>query len=435
MKNIIMLFLVMFASVYMQAQSYFIDFSASGISTTLDSVYVKNLTQLTSLTLSGNDTLHLLGTTEINELIENQNHVTIYPNPFVEKTYVEFFNEAPANVIVTVYDLIGRQIFQKKQKIQSGISVFELSGFSTGNYQIIISSNSWQKTASFVSLHTGVANPQIQFKSVSIHEQKPKSIEKNAKNIVQMPYTFGDQMLYIGFSDIYSEDIIDVPTLTQTLNFEFSLSSCGGSYIDSRDSNQYATVRIGNQCWMKENVKYLPSVIGPTFGSMTNPYYYVYNYNGTEVSAAKATTFYSVYGVLYNWEASLTACPEGWHLPIDNEWKELEIEIGLTPYQANDINWRGTNQGSKLAGNDSLWYSDVLTNNIAFGEIDFVAIPGGIRSDYAAFYSLNFHSFMWTATISGSNGAFARYISYNHSEIGRSGYGRDFGFTVRCIKD
>ena len=41
------------------------------------------------------------------------------------------------------------------------------------------------------------------------------------------------------------------------------------------------------------------------------------NDEGTVVGDAKATSNYTTYGVLYNWRASLLACPSGWHLPTD----------------------------------------------------------------------------------------------------------------------
>ena len=60
---------------------------------------------------------------------------------------------------------------------------------------------------------------------------------------------------------------------------------------------------------MAENLKFLPSVVGPTKDSETTPYYYVFGYDGTNVTDAKIKGGYVTYGVLYNWAASLSACP------------------------------------------------------------------------------------------------------------------------------
>ena len=106
---------------------------------------------------------------------------------------------------------------------------------------------------------------------------------------------------------------------------------------DSRDSQIYQYKTIGTQVWMTENLAYLPSVVGPGTGSNSTAYYYVYGYDGTDVDAAKATSNYTTYGVLYNWPAAMSGaasssadpsgvqgiCPTGWHLPSDAEWTTL----------------------------------------------------------------------------------------------------------------
>jgi hypothetical protein len=89
------------------------------------------------------------------------------------------------------------------------------------------------------------------------------------------------------------------------------------------EGNGYKTVKIGKQWWMAENLAYLPTVNPPTEGSVTNPYYYVYNYIGTNVAEAKESEIYKTFGVLYNWPAAMNACPKGWHLPSYAEWEQL----------------------------------------------------------------------------------------------------------------
>jgi uncharacterized protein (TIGR02145 family) len=102
-----------------------------------------------------------------------------------------------------------------------------------------------------------------------------------------------------------------------------------GSFTDSRDGKTYKTVKIGDQWWMAENLAWLPAVNPVNDNSSTEKYYYVSGYNGTDVSAAKATQNYTTYGVLYNWPAAMNgaagsdanpssvqgACPAGWHIP------------------------------------------------------------------------------------------------------------------------
>lgn len=132
---------------------------------------------------------------------------------------------------------------------------------------------------------------------------------------------------------------------------------CGDDfeYTDPRDSNVYSIVQIGTQCWMAENLRYLPSVVGPGTRSKTTPYYYVYAYNGTDVSVAKTTYSYNNYGALYNWPAALTACPSGWHLPSDAELTSLRNTTGDTKGGLIKAGWFTNVFGGFLEGWRGLW--------------------------------------------------------------------------------
>ena len=86
------------------------------------------------------------------------------------------------------------------------------------------------------------------------------------------------------------------------------------TFVDGRDNNSYDVVTIGDQVWMAENMRYLPNVSSPKSMSDEDYYnakYYVYGYDGTDVTEAKNLNEYNTYGVLYNQTAARTACPTG----------------------------------------------------------------------------------------------------------------------------
>jgi uncharacterized protein (TIGR02145 family) len=87
-------------------------------------------------------------------------------------------------------------------------------------------------------------------------------------------------------------------------------------------------VKLATSAGWPKTLHTLPEVSPSSQGNNTDPYYYVYGYQGTDVNAAKATDNYTNYGALYNWPASLNACPEGWHLPTDAEWTILTTYLG-----------------------------------------------------------------------------------------------------------
>jgi uncharacterized protein (TIGR02145 family) len=209
-------------------------------------------------------------------------------------------------------------------------------------------------------------------------------------------------------------------------------------FTDPRDGNHYNVVKIGNQLWMSENLKYLPSVTGPGTGSEITPYYYVYDYNGTDVSAAKATANYNTYGVLYNWPAAMAGsssstanpsgvqgvCPAGWHLPSDAEWTQLTNYLGGESVAGGKLKETGTTH----------WNSP---NSGATNEVGFTALPGGqYESDQSEKFIYNrVYGFWWSTTEYNATTAWDRDV---YSEFGRAykyKYAKQIGLSVRCVRD
>jgi len=211
---------------------------------------------------------------------------------------------------------------------------------------------------------------------------------------------------------------------TKTKNDYITVSF--GSFTDSRDGTEYQTITIGNQEWMGENLKYLPSVVGPATGSEisgfeTESYYYVYDYDGTSVADAKATTNYTTYGVLYNYTAACNSCPAGWHLPSDAEWTELTDYLGETV------------AGGKLKETGTTHWNSPNTD--ATNETGFTALPGGFRSNDGNFYGIGSNGSWWGATEGSTGSAWRRSMYYSTSGVNRDDRNKELGFSVRCLRD
>jgi uncharacterized protein (TIGR02145 family) len=212
------------------------------------------------------------------------------------------------------------------------------------------------------------------------------------------------------------------------------------STITDVDGNVYRVVKMGNQIWMAENLKTtkyndgtaIPLVSDSTeWANLSTPGNCWYNND----SAAYAQT----YGALYNWYTVNTGklCPGGWHVPSDEEWKQLEMYLGMSQEDADASGnaLRGTNEGSKLAGNAVLWEDGNLVNDPEFGTSGFQAFPGGGRTG-TIFYQMNFSTVFWTAAAdSDSYFVYIRAIHRSDSHVGRLWAGKSSGRSVRCVKD
>lgn len=196
------------------------------------------------------------------------------------------------------------------------------------------------------------------------------------------------------------------------------------TFTDLRDNHQYETLKIGDQWWMAENLAYLPSVRPSSIISETEPYCYVYDFEDTIIADAKATDNYQIYGVLYNWPASLDACPEGWHLPADEEWTILTDYLGGANIAGGKLKETGTTH----------WVGNLSATNTS----GFTALPGGWMSPHVTFgdfRNLHYVVDFWSSTYQDITHAWIRGLNYNTAEMSRSLGNKAFGFNIRCVKD
>jgi len=145
----------------------------------------------------------------------------------------------------------------------------------------------------------------------------------------------------------------------------------------------------------------------------------------------------ATYGKLYNWYAAANQniCPQGWHLPSDSDWKELEMALGLPLGQIDQLEVRGSDQrvGGKMKAT-TLWNTP---NTGATNECGFSGFPGGARyGNDGNFYGLGNFGSWWTGSASGSDTAWGRYLYKQDAGIARNdNYLKRNGFCLRCVRD
>lgn len=216
------------------------------------------------------------------------------------------------------------------------------------------------------------------------------------------------------------------------------LSLKTSSFNDSRDGKTYKTIIIGGKEWMAENLAYLPAVHQSSDGSHSEPRYYVYDYQGTDVVAAKKSSNYTNYGVLYNYSAAILVCPRGWHLPSDAEWTELENYL-----IANRYNYDGTTTGNKIAKSMAAAnYWNISSNSGAIGnnhslnnKSGFSALPGGCRYENGTFDYFGSNGYWWSSSESGINNSWYRNLYFDGILVYSGSFYKERGSSVRYVRD
>jgi uncharacterized protein (TIGR02145 family)/prepilin-type N-terminal cleavage/methylation domain-containing protein len=210
--------------------------------------------------------------------------------------------------------------------------------------------------------------------------------------------------------------------------------ACGGTFIDPRDSNAYATVQIGGQCWMAENLRYTDS---GNLACLTATWDVNSPFNACRLNGG---TGWDRNEVLYQWEAAMNGstppgaqglCPNGWYIPIDDEIKIMEINLDppLTQLQADATGWRGTNQADQLKGLVPYWCNNV--DGCATSGFNF--LPVGDRDSASILGSVGGFGYFWSSSPSDHSTAWTRFFYSSNSAVSRSMGFQGNGYSVRCI--
>jgi len=211
-----------------------------------------------------------------------------------------------------------------------------------------------------------------------------------------------------------------------------------GSVTDI-DGNVYKTIKIGKQWWMAENLKVTHYRNGDPLAKVENDLDWINTTDGAYCYYNNDTTYLNTYGCLYNGSAVFASligynlAPHGWRIPSDDDWKELEMYLGMSQEEADRAGTRGINEGGKMKTvGTKYWRSP---NNGATNVSGFSALPGGCRYPSSGDYRYRRKTGIWW-TSSGSIGSFwYRQLFYDCTWIFRLSVSWKAGLSIRCVKD
>ncbi len=205
--------------------------------------------------------------------------------------------------------------------------------------------------------------------------------------------------------------------------------SCGDNL--AYQGKDYGTVKIGSQCWFAENLDYDNGCSQVIWVNDSDQGWCGY-FDDIDYGE----------GLLYQWSAAMNGataegaqglCPDGWHIPSDNEWTILENNT------CGDVG----DEGSSLAGHTDLWRvghtGQLWANNGIESDDDFNCsnfgiLPTGFRTPNGRYIFRSISATLWSSS-GGSTSAWARYLSCYGPRIDRHTDTKSEGFSVRCLRD
>ncbi len=417
----------------LRSQDYLIEFAGTGTGT-IDSVQVENLTQGSSLTLSGADVLYLRAIVSDIKTFDYAQYsdMRLYPNPVTEKCKVELDVMTQNNYVVEIFNVAGQLVAHQHAVLSQGIHAWEISGLNRGLYDVSIKSAGHSYHGKIISLSQHKESTQISYLGQSASSYPLRSL-KNTGSPVQMQYNEGDRLKFTAFHGYSRTLLTDVPTGNKTVAFHFA--EC----IDG-DNNTYTAVQIGDQLWMAENLKTTRYKDGTEIPLVTNdsswralqtPAYCWYNNDSAMYSQH--------YGALYTWytfsEGNL--CPAGWHMPSTDDWTKLVAFL-----KDNGYGFEGNREYySKSLAATSGWETYAVAGTVGNDQSSnnysgFSALPAGYRYFDGTFKDMGISGNWWSYN-GNEPDCFALYwqLGFNSLEMYNYKIEREYGYAVRCLKD
>jgi uncharacterized protein (TIGR02145 family) len=413
----------------------------------LDSVLIQNLTQGGDTMLVHPDTTLVLDITTGLPFVQNPGAekfgiIQNYPNPFSEMTTFKVYLDEKGSLDLEVRNVMGQTSALLQLSLETGMHRFNFYPGSERLYLLTANFNGMRKSMKMVANGTNQSRKGLLVHSGSEQYDKNYKSQKLNGGFLFSP---GDQLMFTSYAKtpslaLGSDELTDNPATSQVYTFEIleGIRCPGEATVLDIDGNEYNTVQIGGQCWMKENLKTTTYSNGVSIPEAINQIIWANLYSGGYVMP-----YNGVYGALYNGYTLFDTngiCPVGWHVPDINEWSYLTniASNGSIP-DANKL--KSCRQADSPFGdgcnttNHPFWFP----HNIHFGTdaFGFSGLPGGNRSaDGVGWIPPGQLAHWWSATEVSPYDSKSASISYASEQFYISnGSSNQVGMSVRCIRD
>lgn len=391
------LIFVLIGSTYGQKPTITLTFTANNNNqhVPLNSIFIENLSRGCDTTLFAPDTMLVLnyvldiGDNEIKDVSKfsiSQN----YPNPMEGKTIISLYLPEKNDIRIMVNNVMGRQLIYKEYRLEHGQHTFTFYSGDESLYFFTAMMGQQSRTIKMFNSPSTVSTSEI-CKLEYPGSQACFEGYKARNNLNNFDFKLGDLLKFTASSDLGEQVITSTPTGDQIYYFNYTNQPCAGtSTITDIEGNTYNTVQIGDQCWMKENLKTTTYKNGTPIPQVTDSIEWAETSIGAYTWYDNESSWKDKYGALYNWFTVVDPnglCPEGWHVPTQDEWTALLTFIGggVEPHGDELKSCRQVN--SPLGGNCNTsehprWDDYLYDENYGTNIYGFSGLPGGFPRFY-----------------------------------------------------
>ncbi|MEI6575830.1 MAG: FISUMP domain-containing protein [Bacteroidota bacterium] len=433
MSLVLFIFLVLFSPIFAQKFLMKLTFTGkeNGTHINLDSIYVKNLTQNADTILYWPDTtlsfvFSGVGIPGISSQNEEFSLKLLRSARNGEDARVGLSLPEAGKVEFCFFYMTGSLIGRIEQFYEAGTHSFRLSGGKGSAYLLSVRWKNITKTIKI--MNSGAKNsgpPRLQYEGnlgLSLQGKFPTMTNS-------FPFAMGDSLKFTAYYGTLHTRMFDNPSQSTNYTFLFGMNfSCPETAMFSYGGQTYNTVKIGNQCWMKENLN-IGTIVSSVYINSTSHSECADNGIIEKYCYQNLPQNCDLYGGLYDWNEMMQyisvpgtqgICPSGWHVPTDGEWQVLvdflggSTQAGGMMKEAGFVSWNSPNTGaSNLSG--------------------FTALGAGYRFHYGNFGDIHNYESFWSSTEYSGWASSFRYLMNTNSSLAPYNYFKTYGYSVRCV--